>query len=80
MDLGGLRAAIMDSDSDQRVFRVSLGIFDKDVEVAILIENACVEKFVLHLFARAPPVGLYQIAIGKLTPAGTCTGTSCRSA
>ena len=40
----------------ERVFRIGLGIFHKDIEISVLIENAGVEKFVLDLFARAPPL------------------------
>src|SRR5215469_16607699 len=51
MDLRGLGTAVVDRDADQRVFRVSLGIFHKDIEIPILVKHACVEKFVLKLFS-----------------------------
>src|ERR1700756_2107219 len=47
IDLCGLRTAIVDGDFDEGVFRISFGIFNKDIEVSIVIENSGVEKFVL---------------------------------
>ena len=48
---GRLRTPVMHGDPDQHVFRISLGVLDEDIEVAIFIEDAGVEQFVLHLFA-----------------------------
>ena len=67
MDLGILRATIVDRDSNQRIFWICLGILHKDVEVSIVIENTRVEKFVLKLLPRTPPIGFHQIAIGIFT-------------
>ena len=64
MNLRGFRAAIVDRDFDQHVFRIGLGVFHKNIEVAVIVEDAGVEQFVLHLFARAPLVGFHQVAIG----------------
>jgi hypothetical protein len=37
-------------DSNQNVFRTTLGMFDEDVEVTIIIEYAGIEEFVPELF------------------------------
>ena len=64
MNLCGFRATVMHGDTDQDVFRITFSVFDKHIEVAVVVEDASVEKFVFHLLARAPPVRLHQIAIG----------------
>ncbi len=51
-------------DSHQDVFRTSLGVFHKDVEVSVVLEDTRVEKFILHLVAVAASVGLQQIGVG----------------
>ena len=48
------------------VFRVRLGVLDEHVEIAVVVEDARVQKFVLELFARAAPVRFDQVAIGIL--------------
>ena len=63
MDFRGVRPAVGGGDLDQQVFRSILGVFDKDVEIAILIENTGIEQFVFHLLAVAPGVGLDQIFV-----------------
>ena len=51
MDRGRFRTAVMNGDLDQNVFGIGLGVFDKHIEVAVVVEDAGVEKFVLHLLA-----------------------------
>src|SRR5271157_1390933 len=65
MKLSCFRTSIVDRDSDQRVFRIVLGIFHKDIKISIVIENSGVKQFVLKLFPRTPRVGLHQVEIGK---------------
>src|SRR5262249_8569745 len=43
MDFGRLGAPIADSDLDQDVLQLDLGVLDEDVEVPVLIEDAGVE-------------------------------------
>ena len=43
MELGYFRSSIVDGDSDQRFFRIGLGILHKDIEITIFIENTRVE-------------------------------------
>src|SRR5215475_2987598 len=45
-----LRPAIDRAEADQDILDVSLGVFDEDVEITILIEYACVEEFVFQVF------------------------------
>ena len=57
-------AAIVNADLDQDVFASGLRILDKDVEVAVLVEDARVEQLVLEFVAAADPARLNQIAVG----------------
>ena len=51
------------ADLNQDVFRRFLGVLDEHVEVAILIEHARVEQFVLHLVPPAAVTGFDQIPV-----------------
>src|SRR5262249_33878169 len=44
-----------------------LGIFDKDIEVAIIVEDSRVEQFKLRLVFPTTPVLLNEARIGKLS-------------
>ena len=57
MDLRRLWAPVADSDLDQDVLRLDLGVLDEDVKVPVLIEDACVEQFILGGLFVACPVG-----------------------
>src|SRR3989441_5897591 len=65
VQLGRLRAAIVDADLDQDVFRGRLRILDEDVEVTILVEHVRIEQLVLELVPAAATVGLHQIRVGE---------------
>src|SRR4029077_5136366 len=43
-----------------------LGVFDKNVKVAVVVEYAAVEQLVLELLPRPPPVGLDKVPVGIL--------------
>ena len=63
VQLGRLRAAVVDGDLDQDVFGRLLGIFHEHVEVAVLVEHARVEQFVLHLVPAAAAAGLDKVGV-----------------
>ena len=65
VQLGRLRAAIVNRDLNQDVFGRLLGVFDEHVEVAVLVEHARVEQLVLEFVAAAAAAGLDQVGIGK---------------
>ena len=65
MQLGLLRPSIDRGDLHQHVVRAIFGVLHEDVEVAVVIEDAGVEQFVLHLVAGTPTVRLYQISVGE---------------
>ena len=68
VQFGGFRPAVDGLDANANIFRPGLGIFDEDIEVAVLIEDSGVQQFVLrraHL-PPAAPVFLQQFLIGKL--------------
>ncbi len=64
MQLCGHRPSIDGSDLHQDVFGTSLGIFHKDIEILIVIENARVEEFILHIVSVAIAVSLNRSAYG----------------
>src|SRR5271166_3631040 len=66
MKLRRFRSAVVHRNLDQHIFRIGLGVFHKHVEISIVIEDAGVEQFVLHLFPRTPPVRLNKVPIGIL--------------
>ena len=65
VQLGRLRAAVVDADLDQEVLGRLLGVLDEDVEVAILVEHAGVEQFVLELVPAPAAAGLDEVAVGE---------------
>ena len=64
MQLGRFRSPVGCRDPHQDVFRTGFGILHEDVEVAVVVEDAGVEQFVLHLVPRAAAVRLHQIGVG----------------
>ncbi len=65
MERRRLGPAIVHRDQDQQVLGRGLGIFDEDVEIAILVEDPGIEQLVFLLLAAAGAVGLDQVGIGK---------------
>src|SRR6185312_8822905 len=60
-----LRSTVIDTDADQNVVRRGFRILNRDVEVAALVEDAGVEKFVLAIVLRAPAVFLNELFVGE---------------
>ncbi len=54
------RRPVMHRDPHQDVFRTCLGVFDHDIEVAVVVEHAGVEQLELGLVLAAPPVLCHQ--------------------
>ena len=52
-------------DANAKIFCISLGVFNTDIEVAIFIEYACIEKFILFAFALSTAININQISIGE---------------
>ena len=65
MQFGRFRSPVGRRDLHQDVFRTGFGVLHEDVEVAVVIEDAGVEEFILHLVAVAPAVRLHQVGVGK---------------
>ena len=63
IDIGRFRAAIGNRDLDTDVVRLGLGIFDEDVEVAVVVEDAGIDQFVLRLRPVALPVLLDKLRV-----------------
>src|SRR5688572_24992828 len=61
---GVFRTPVRDRDLDQYVFDVSLRVFDEDIEVAVVIEDAGIDKFELALLLTPVPVLLDQAPLG----------------
>src|SRR6516162_7232607 len=58
-----LWATVEDAYLDEDVFRGRLGIFNKHVKVAILIEYPCVEQFVLEVVSASAAAGYDQVTV-----------------
>src|SRR5262249_33523463 len=65
MQLGLLWTAVAGRDLYQNILVRLFGILDKNIEVAVVVEDAGVEQLVFELGATAPPVGLHQVGIRK---------------
>src|SRR6267142_5906372 len=64
MQFCSVRSTVDCRDPHEDVFRTAFGIFHKDVEISIVIEDPGVEEFILHLAFRTAAVRFYQIGIG----------------
>ena len=64
MQLGSVGPAVGNGDLHQDVLRAVLGVFDENVEIAIVVEDAGVEQLVLHFVATAATVGRHQVGVG----------------
>ncbi len=60
-----LRTSVGDGDPEADVEGISLGVLDRDVEVAPLVEHTGVDQLVLHLGAGPGSVGTDQVVVGK---------------
>src|SRR5271170_3533382 len=58
-----LGASIADADFNQQIVGRRLRVFNKDVEVAVVVENAGVQQLVFLLVARALAIGLDQVVV-----------------
>ena len=65
MQRRGLIATIGDGDADEEVVGVGFGVFEGDVEVAAVVEDAGVGDFEFGIEARAGAVGFDQRAYGN---------------
>lgn len=64
MNFGGLGAAIVNGDFDEDVFGRIFDVFDEDIEVAIIVEEAGVGEFVFEFVAAALAVGRDELVVG----------------
>ena len=58
--------AVDNFNADQDVFRGCLCIFDEDIEVAVLLKYARIQKFKLQFLTAAPAIFLPEPCIGEL--------------
>ena len=75
-----VRAAVVRGDQHQDVVVGALGVLDDDVEVAVLVEDPGVQELVLHVLLAAARRWWPRGPRRGRPAAGTCTGTSGRSA
>ncbi len=64
MQFRRMRSPVGRNDLHQDVFRTAFGILHEDVEVAVVIEHAGDEEFILHLVPRTRAICLDQIGVG----------------
>ncbi len=55
----------MDRDLHQNVVGIGLGVFDLDIEIAVLGKYAGVDQLEFRMVLAAPPVFLDQLRVGK---------------
>ncbi len=60
-----VRSPVGCGDLHQDVFRAGFGVLHENVEIAIGVEDAGVEEFILHLVPGATAVRLRQVGVGK---------------
>src|SRR6266487_3198782 len=60
-----LRSAVESSDADENIIGTSFGIFDKNIEVAILTKDACIEQLIFGHALAALTIGFNQISVRK---------------
>jgi hypothetical protein len=61
---GRLRPPIVDTDPDQQVFGGRFGILHDDIEIAVVIEDTCVDQFIFKRFPRALCICCHEVGIG----------------
>ena len=65
MEGGRLRPAIAHADLDKHVLGTLLRILHEHVKVAVVVEDACVQKLVFEVASVALPASSQQIIVGK---------------
>ena len=65
MNLRRLRPAIVNRDAHEHIAGRGLGVFHKDVKVAVIVEDARVEQFKFRLLLAAPRIFLHELCVGK---------------
>ena len=65
MEQSGFRPAIADADLDQQVFRFCLGVFNKHIEVPVVVKYAGIQQFILQLLSTALVVGFNEVPVWK---------------
>src|SRR5215472_817164 len=65
MEWDGFRAAIESGDSNEDVFHIRFGIFDKDIEIAVVGKNSRIEQFKFPLASAASRVFFEQSLVGE---------------
>src|SRR5271163_1580354 len=59
----GLGASIADADFNQQIVGRRLRVFNKNIEIAIVVENAGVQQLVFLFIARALAIGLDEVVV-----------------
>ena len=65
VQFGCLRTAVVNADADENVFGRGLCVFHEQIEVAVLVEDARVEQFVLESAAATSAVSFDKVSVGK---------------
>src|SRR6266700_2114402 len=66
MERSRVRPAIYGGDFDQKIIDVRFGVFDKNIEIPILVEYAGVQKFKFGILPAAQAVFFDQSVVRKL--------------
>ncbi len=67
VDVRRLIAAIMDGHPNVYIVRCSFSVLDEDVKVSLVVQHACIDKFVLSIMQATAAVFGYQLSVWKCT-------------
>ena len=65
MQGGGFRPAIAGGDAHEQIVGIDAGIFDKNIEIAVIVEYAGIDELIFRLQLPAAPIFLPQLRIRK---------------
>src|SRR6266567_5814605 len=57
-------SAIVRGDTNENVFRGSLGILDDDIKITVFVEDTRIQQLKLRFFFRTAPIFFQQLSIG----------------
>src|SRR3954452_21063286 len=65
MERGGFWTVIGSSDAHKYISWINLSILNRDIEVAILCKDACVDQFIFRFASSAMAILCYKVSIGE---------------
>src|SRR5690348_6876811 len=63
MQFGGIRTAIDRIDADQNIVGTGFRVFDKNIEVTVIVKEACVDQLKFRVMLAASAIFLEQLSV-----------------